>query len=162
MKYSVNQWFFWLPRGKALDMPDSLRRSAIAPVMRAVLNLLLGVETILGILALIPLVVGFAGSADDAFGQRISILLAGALGVVWIAITFWGALRSQARWPRSSAVTIHVLLFAAGTGMLRYVLAPFSVSVAVVAVGIIGFFVALLARSDSMPGDADAEASDAE
>jgi len=113
-----------------------------------VLIALLAVETIAGVIALMPLALGFFEAGDDLFGQRVSVLLAGLLAVVWVAVTFLGALRSRASWARGSALTLHVLLFAAGTGILQYGLAPSWVGWTAVIAAFVGFFAALLARPE--------------
>jgi len=127
-------------------MPASPGGQIVAHSARIALTLLLGVETALGVTALVPLLIGFTGSGDELLGQRVSVMLAGVIAVAWVAVTFLGALRRSGRWPRGSALTLHVLMFAAGTGMLRYQLAPFWMSALVVLLALLGFFAALLAR----------------
>lgn len=106
----------------------------------------LGVETVAGVLGLIPLATGFFEASGEAPGQRLSILLAGVLAVLWVVITCLAAVRNRAGWVRGSALTLHVLLFAAGTGMLQYRLAPAGVAWAAVGLALVGFFAAILAR----------------
>lgn len=119
----------------------------LAPFLaRILLIALLGIEAILGVIALVPLVIAFAGAGEELFGQRVSVLLAGLIAVIWVAVTFVGAIRASGTWPRGSAITIHVLMFAAGTGMLQYALAPFWMSIAVILLALVGFFAALLAK----------------
>ena len=127
------------------DSPAVHRRSRRAWV--ALIAVLAG-ETILGVIALIPLAMGFFGASGDQLGQRVSVLLAGVIAVAWVAVTFLGALRSRPSWARGSAVTIHVLLFAAGTGVLQYGLAPAWVGWAAVLVAFLGFGLGLLARPE--------------
>lgn len=128
-------------------MSDSPSGHVIARLARKFLVGLLGLETLLGVISLVPLLIGFAESGDELLVQRVSILLTGVLAIVWIAITFFGALRGRSGWPRASAITIHVLMFAAGTGMLQYGLAPFWMSAGVILLSLVGFFAALLARA---------------
>lgn len=109
---------------------------------------LLGLETAAGLVSLIPLGTSFVGAGTDQPGQRISVLLAGLIAIVWVAITFVGALRSRASWARGSAITLHVLMFAAGTGALQYALAPGGIAWALVLCAFVGFFSALLAKPE--------------
>lgn len=140
------------------DSPTVLRRSRTA---WGVLIALLGLETLVGVIALIPFAIGFLDAGQDLIGQRVSVLLAGLLAVVWIAVTFLGALRARASWARGSALTLHVLMFAAGTGVLQYALAESWVGWATILAAFVGFFSALLARPEYVAaldeGEADAE-----
>jgi len=113
-----------------------------------VLIALLGIETAAGLVSLIPLGTSFLGAGGDLPGQRISVLLAGLIAILWVAVTFVGALRSRASWARGSAITLHVLMFAAGTGALQYGLAPGGVAWALVLCAFAGFFSALLAKPE--------------
>lgn len=127
------------------DSPAVHQRSRRAWVL---VIAVLAIETLIGVVALIPLALGFLEAGDDLLGQRVSVLLGGLLAVIWVAITFLGALRSRASWARGSALTIHVLMFAAGTGILQYQLAPSWVGWAAIIAAFIGFFAALLARPE--------------
>jgi len=117
-----------------------------------VLISLLAIETLAGLLALVPLGSGFfAASGGERFGdagQRVSVLLAGLLAILWVAVTFVGALRTRASWARGSAVALHVLMFAAGTGALQYRLAEPWISWGLVLFALVGFFSALIARPE--------------
>lgn len=115
----------------------------------------LAAETAAGILALMPLATGFFEADDELLGQRVSVLLAGLLAVLWVAVTFLGALRARAGWARGSALTLHVLMFAAGTAMLQYALAPAWMTWAVILLAFAGFFAALLARPTAQIASAD-------
>lgn len=118
-----------------------------------VLISLLAIETLAGLLALVPLGSGFfaasgAGGTAGETGQRVSVLLAGLLAILWVAATFVGALRTRASWARGSAVALHVLMFAAGTGALQYRLAEPWISWGLVLFALVGFFSALIARPE--------------
>ncbi|MBN9613220.1 MAG: hypothetical protein J0H64_07145 [Actinobacteria bacterium] len=118
-----------------------------------VLISLLASETLAGLIALVPLGSGFfaassGGSDTGDFGQRVSVLLAGLLAILWVVITFVGALRTRASWARGSAVALHVLMFAAGTGALQYRLAEPWISWMLVLFALVGFFSALIARPE--------------
>lgn len=109
---------------------------------------LLAIETAAGLIAMIPLGTGFLGAGKDELGQRVSVLLAGLLAIAWVAATFVGALRSRASWVRGSALTLHVLMFAAGTGILQYRLAEGWVGWALILCAFVGFFSGLIARPE--------------
>lgn len=108
----------------------------------------LAVETIAGVLALVPFAMGFFDAEADEPGQRVSVLLAGLFALLWVAVTFTAALRSHASWVRGSALTLHVLMFAAGTGVLQYGLAETWIGWMLVILAFVGFFSALAARPD--------------
>jgi len=112
-----------------------------------VLTVLLGLEAVAGVVSVIPLGIGFFGAADDDVNQRVSVLISGVVAIIWVAVTFTGALRSRASWVRGSAMTLHVLMFAAGTTVLQYpVLGTRAVAWALIVAAFIGFFGAMLAR----------------
>lgn len=121
-----------------------------------VLNLLLAGEAITGIAALIPLTQAFFHQGNDLMTQKVSIFLAALLAVVWVVVTFIGAAKRRASWARGSAITLHVLLFAAGTGVLQYELAEVWVGWLVILVAFIGFFAALMSSPDN-PSDGGAD-----
>lgn len=125
----------------------------------AVLTTVLGVETAAGLVGILPLASGFFGAGQELLGQRVSVLLAGLLAIGWVAATFFGALRTRAGWARGSALTLHILLFAAGTAMLQYALAPTWMAWAAILVSFLGFFAALLARpAHGVPAETGVEA----
>ncbi|MBK0420959.1 hypothetical protein JD292_02535 [Leucobacter sp. CSA2] len=118
-----------------------------------ILRVLLALETIAGGVLLWDVVVGFIRAADEPLTQRLSLLLAVAIWWLWIAITLFGALRGRASWVRGSALTIHVLLFAAATGVLQGILGPMvGLGVALLAAALIGFVAAILARPNLEQG----------
>lgn len=135
--------------------PPSDRRARAA---WKVLITALAAETIGGVLALVPFAASFFDAAGDEPGQRISVLLAGLFALAWVVITFVGSLRSRANWVRGSALTLHVLMFAAGTGSLQYGLLETWIGWLLVLLAFVGFFSALLARPEA--GEPAAEASD--
>ena len=138
---------------------------AHSPTRRAwlVLTILLGTEALVGVVALIPLGIGFFGAAQDDLSQRVSVLLAGLLAILWVAVTFIGALRTRTSWVRGSAITLHVLMFAAGTGALQYALAAPGVSWGLIAAAFLGFFTALLARPEqALPAEETEPGAEAE
>lgn len=125
-----------------------------------VLTLVLLIESVGGLALLIPLVQGFTHSGDEPLGQRVSIFLAAILAWVWVLATLWGALRYRASWVRGSALTMHVLLFAAGTGVLQFALADTLVGWGLILLAFVGFAAGLLAQPvqtlPSIEGDVDA------
>lgn len=123
--------------------PEVYQRSRIA---WAVLVLVLAVEVIGGVIALVFVIQSFFAASEEPFGQRISILLATLIAWVWVLVTLWGAVRSRAGWVRGSAITIHVLLFAAGTGILQLALGDALLGWALILLAFAGFVAALFAR----------------
>jgi hypothetical protein len=112
----------------------------------AALIVLLGLEAVGGLAVMIPVVQGFFAATEDPIAQRLSIFLSALIAWVWVIITLWGALRSRASWARGSAITIHILLFAAGTGVLQFGLAEPLVGWVLILLAFAGFAAALLAR----------------
>ena len=115
----------------------------------AALRAILAIEAIGGAVLLVLVVRGFFGAADEAIGPRVSLLLAVLAWWAWIAITFVGALRGRHSWVRGSALTNHVLIFAAATGLLQGILGPqVPLGLALLALALGGFLAAILARPD--------------
>lgn len=104
-----------------------------------------------GLLLLLPVMTGMLNASEEPLGARLSIVLALALAWVWVCVTLVAALRSRASWVRGSSLTLHVLLFAAGTGMLQLQLGDVLLAWGLVLLAVIGFAAALLARPDA-PG----------
>ena len=96
------------------------------------------------------------------WGLLIACLAVETLLLAWVTLfTLLAALGSSAgaaqnyslvvvaarvSWVRGSAVTIHVLLFAAGTGCLQLAIGPWWVGFGIIALALVGFFAAILAR----------------
>ena len=123
--------------------PDSGNRPRTA---WGVLCLLLIVEAIGGIALLWPAVQAFFAADDEPLAQRLSILLSLLIAWAWICVTLAGALKVRAGWVRGSAITLHVLMFAAGTGVLQGILGTPLLGWTLVILALAGFFSALLAR----------------
>ncbi|QZY52518.1 hypothetical protein [Leucobacter tenebrionis] len=83
--------------------------------------------------------------------QNLSLIVMAALSLVWVVVTFAGAVRTRASWVRGSSLTIHVLLFAAGTGCLQIGIGPWWLGFALVALALAGFAAAILARPAVAP-----------
>ncbi|QBE47802.1 hypothetical protein [Leucobacter triazinivorans] len=113
----------------------------------AALRALLGLESLMLVWVLIATVLGALGSTTAAV-QNLSLVAMAALSLVWVAVTFAGSLRARVSWVRGSALTIHVLLFAAGTGCLQLAIGPWWFGFALVAAALLGFLSAVLARPE--------------
>ncbi|WP_449283564.1 hypothetical protein [Leucobacter sp.] len=111
------------------------------------LRTLLGLESLLLVWVLIVTVLGALGSSTAAL-QNLSLVAMAALSLAWVAVTFVGALRARVSWVRGSALTIHVLLFAAGTGCLQLAIGPWWFGFGLVAAALLGFLSAVLARPE--------------
>ena len=122
--------------------PALYRRSQLG---WAVLIAALGVETLL--LAWVTLVTLLAAiGASSGAAQNYSLVAVSAICLVWVVVTLFASVRSRVSWVRGSAVTIHVLLFAAGTGCLQLAIGPWWVGFGIIALALVGFFAAILAR----------------
>lgn len=115
-----------------------------------VLGVLLGAECVLLLWVLVVAVLGALGSAGAPL-QNLSLIVMAALSLVWAVVTFTGAVKTRASWVRGSALTIHVLLFAAGTGCLQIGIGPWWFGFGLVAAALAGFAAAILARPTALP-----------
>lgn len=105
----------------------------------------LAVETLLlAWVTLFTLLAALGSSAGAA--QNYSLVVVAAICLVWVAVTLVASVRSRVSWVRGSAVTIHVLLFAAGTGCLQLAIGPWWVGFGIISLALVGFFAAILAR----------------
>lgn len=111
-----------------------------------VLTVVLILEAIGGIAVLFPVVQGVFAPTEDSLGARVSLLLAALIAWAWVCVTLAGSLRGRAPWARGSAITIHVLMFAAGTGVLQGILGDPLLGWVLVLFAFLGFFAALIAR----------------
>lgn len=111
------------------------------------LRILLLIELVGGAVVLWNVVLGFIAASNEPLGSRLSLLLAVVISWVWIGITLWGALTRRASWVRGSALTIHILMFPAATGVLQGILGDAaSLGWALLALAILGFVSAIVAR----------------
>lgn len=111
----------------------------------AVLTVLLGLEGMLLVwVALIAILASFGSNGVHA--QVLSLLIMALAVLAWVVATIVGAVRSRASWVRGSALTIHVLLFAAGTGCLQLDIGPWWFGFGLVAAALFGFAAAIVAR----------------
>lgn len=111
-----------------------------------VLVAVLIVEAVGGVALMWPVVQAVFAPTHDTLGARVSVLLAVVLAWAWVCVTLAGAVVKRAPWARGSAITIHVLMFAAGTGVLQGILGTPLLGWALVLLAFLGFFSALLAR----------------
>ncbi|MFA5605593.1 MAG: hypothetical protein WDA07_00195 [Leucobacter sp.] len=110
------------------------------------LSVLLALEALLLAWTLVLTLIALVG-ADGAALQNFSLAAMTAIALLWVLVTLVAAVRTRPGWARGSAVTIHVLLFAAGTGMLQLQIGPAWLGFAVIGVALAGFFLALVART---------------
>ena len=129
--------------------PSDHPRSRVSWLM---LRLLLGIEVLLLAWLLVFTVVEAVMSAGDPM-QKISLVVMTVLVFAWVGLTLVGAAKTRASWVRGSALTIHVLLFAAGTGCLQLAIGPWWLGFALVLLALAGFAAAILARPDTRPAD---------
>ena len=105
----------------------------------------LAVETLL--LAWVTLFTLLAAhGSSSGVAQNYSLVVVSAICLVWVVVTLVASVRSRVSWVRGSAVTLHVLLFAAGTGCLQLAIGPWWVGFGIIALALLGFFAAILAR----------------
>lgn len=113
----------------------------------------LGVLAIAMSIVLVTVSANALAASNEPLGPRASIVAAVGASWLWICVTLFGALRSRASWVRGSSVTLHILLFAASTGVLQGLLGPDVPSEPLgwggVALALIGFFASVLARPES-------------
>ncbi|UOQ55862.1 hypothetical protein MUN78_09085 [Leucobacter allii] len=128
----------------------------------AALRVLLALESAFLAGVVVMTVIGAAGSAGSAGSmlQNVSLVVMAAVCLLWVVITLVGALRGRASWVRGSAVTVHVLLFAAGTGCLQIGIGPWWLGFALAAAALLGFLAAILAQPDTRTVAERAEAGE--
>lgn len=122
------------------------------------LTAVLVLEFLGGIVLMWSVLQAFFAASNEPLGPRVSILLSAIAAFAWVAITLGGALRKRAGWARGSAMTLHVLMFAAGTGILQGIIGDPLLGWALVLCALVGFFAAMLARP-SADGDLAQEPS---
>lgn len=112
-----------------------------------VLAAALSVELVLGLALVVTMIPTFpaAGPERDALAPLwISLLLSVIISCVWVAITLLGALRRRGSWVRGSAVTIHVLMFAAALGVFQGILGTPAIGALLLVLAVAGFAAAIL------------------
>lgn len=109
--------------------------------------------------AFITLNVAIASPTEAA--QNYSLVVITVICLAWVLITLLGSIRSKLSWVRGSAVTIHVLLFAAGTGCLQLQIGTTSFGFGLIALALVGFFAAILAKPVPAPDYSEFDGSGA-
>lgn len=127
----------------------------------------LAVELVLGVFLLVTMfpTLPAAGLEREVFFPLwVSLLVSMAICCVWIAATLLGAIRRRGSWVRGSAVTIHVLMFAAALGVFQGLLGTPAIGIALLVLALVGFVSAILTgtldrapgRGTGAPGDGEA------
>lgn len=112
-----------------------------------ILRVILVIEVLGGVILLWNVVQAFLAASNEPLGARVSLLLAVLVSWAWISITLWGALALRASWVRGSAITLHVLMLAAATGVLQGILGEaMLLGSALLVLALVGFLGAVLAR----------------
>ncbi|WP_024356339.1 hypothetical protein [Leucobacter chironomi] len=137
-------------------MPSSPADHPRSRVAWRALGALLAAETALLLWVLGVTIVGAFAPGGDPL-QNLSLIVTAALAFAWVAVTLVGAVKAQASWVRGSSLTIHVLLFAAGTGCLQIGIGPWWLGFALVALALAGFTASILARPAAQPSGEPAE-----
>lgn len=121
---------------------------------RMVLIAVLVIELIAGAALLYWMIPTFPKSGESQ-GQGslvplwVSLLLSLVIWWVWLAAMLAGAIRRKGNWVRASAITSHVLLFAAGVGIVQGIFSTVWVGVGLIVLAIAGFVSASLMRGGS-------------
>lgn len=119
----------------------------------AMLKGLLGLE-VLGLLVVLVFTIVRSIAEAGEVTQEVSLVLMSLACLLWVTVTFVGVMRSRASWARSSAVAIHVLTFAGGTGCLQLGIGPWWLGFGIVVIALIGFAAAIIARPEVVqPGE---------
>lgn len=142
-------------------MPSSHEVGGRSRTGWGVLLVVLAVEAFGGLAAMVPITTSFLAAGDDPLGPRISIFLAALIAWAWVLITLWGAARTRASWARGSAITMHVLIFAAGTGVLQLggIVGGPGLGWGLIVLALVGFGAALAARPAAEPAVDDEAAA---
>ena len=143
-------------------MSDSPRVDQYSKPAWGVLLIALSVLAFLLIWVLFVTLLG----ALESGGSRIesfSLVAMVAICLIWVVITLGGVVKSKAPWVRGSAVTINVLLFAAGTGCLQLGIGSTAFGFGLVTLALAGFFAAIVVRpvmvTDDVPEGNGGEAA---
>lgn len=124
-----------------------------------VLTAALGIELVLGIVLFVTMIPTFpaAGPQRDALVPLwLSLFVSVILCCVWVAATLVGAIRRRGSWVRGSAVTLHILMFAAALGVFQGLIGTTVVGIILLVLAIVGFGSAILS---GLPARGQATAS---
>ncbi|MBL3682885.1 hypothetical protein U746_2354 [Mycolicibacterium mucogenicum 261Sha1.1M5] len=111
------------------------------------LTAVLAIELVLGLVLVITMIPTFPEAGPDQAALMplwVSLLISMILACLWIAVTLVGAMRRQGSWVRGSAVTIHVLMFAAALGVFQGILGTPAVGALLLGLAVVGFASAIL------------------
>lgn len=90
--------------------------------VRKTLSLVLFAEFVAGVVLAVRMLPTFPADSvhrSVELPMWVSVFICLVVGVVWIGATAVGAWRANGGWVRGSALTIHILIIAAGTGVLQ-------------------------------------------
>lgn len=107
----------------------------------------LSIELVLGIVLFVTMIPTFpsAGAERDALLPLwVSLFVSVILCCVWVAATLVGAIRRGGSWVRGSAVTLHILMFAAALGVFQGLIGTTMVGVILLVLAVVGFAAAIL------------------
>lgn len=91
-------------------------------IVRKSLSLMLFIEAAAGVILFLLMLPTFPEAGPNQPIELpiwMSLAICLAVAVIWAAVTAVGAWRATGSWVRGSTVTIHVLMIAAGTGVLQ-------------------------------------------
>lgn len=132
---------------------------------RRVLAAVLAIECIAGVFLLIAMVPTFPDPGPDQqvlVPIWIGLLISVIVSLVWVGVTLFGVLRTSGNWVKASSVVLHVLLFAAGAGVLQGIIGTPFIGGVLVVLAFVGFFSATLLRPAAVEPESSAPSSDAE
>lgn len=121
-----------------------------------VLAAALAIEFIAGAAVIVGMIPTFPSSGPDSQAEIplwISLFISVVVWWLWIGGTLLGALRTRRSRVRSSSFTIHVLLFAAGMGVLQGIMGTPPIGWALTGVAVVGFFATLLTKPTPSPDE---------
>lgn len=131
-------------------MASNMRSKAAWRVLATALVL----ELIAGAFIIVGMVPTFPGAGPDAqafIPLWLSLFICVIAWWVWIGATLYGVMRSRRSWVRSAAFTSHILLFAAGMGVLQGILGTPPVGYALAIIAVIGFAATWFAKPVRSP-----------
>lgn len=121
-----------------------------------VLAAALALEFVAGAVVIVGMIPTFPASGPNSQAEIplwLSLFICLVVWWVWIGATLLGALRTRRSRVRSSSFTIHVLIFAAGMGVLQGFLGTPPIGYALAGVAIVGFFATLLTKPTPSPDE---------
>lgn len=113
-----------------------------------VLAVILLIELIAGIalvIAIIPTFPQAGPEREQLVPLWVSLVISLVLSCVWVLATLIGAIKRKGSWVRGSAVTMHILMFAAAMGIFQGIMGTPLIGAVVLAFSLVGFFAAVVA-----------------